>query len=141
MKKLLIGALSLSLLAACAGNTTSTTAANAAVTPANAPKIKFDNDAFDFGKLKKGDKVSHEYKFVNTGKSPLIISDSYASCGCTKPEWPHTPITPGGSGIIKVTFDSAGKSGLMDKQITIVANTVPATSVVHLVGEVLEDKK
>jgi len=142
MKKLLIGALSLSLLAACSGNTTSSTATTgAAVTPANAPKIKFDNDAFDFGKIKKGDKVSHEYKFVNEGKSPLIISDSYATCGCTKPEWPHTPITPGGSGVVKVTFDSAGKSGLQDKQITVVANTLPANNIVHLVGEVLEDKK
>jgi hypothetical protein len=142
MKKIFIGILAIGLLGACKGTTTATTAATgAAVTAENAAKLKFDNDAFDFGKIKQGDKVTHEYKFVNEGKSPLIISDSYATCGCTKPEWPKTPIKPGDSGVIKVTFSSAGKSGLQDKQITIVANTLPTTTVVHLVGEVLESTK
>jgi len=138
MKKLIIGLLSLSILAACNNGATKTTTTASA---AGATAIKFDNDAFDFGKIKQGDKVTHDFKFVNTGKAPLIITDSYATCGCTKPEWPHTPIQPGGNGTVKVTFSSAGKSGLQDKQITVVANTVPANSVVHLVGEVLETKK
>ena len=140
MKKVFIGILAIGLLGAC--NSNSKTAANGtAATAENAAKIKFDNDAFDFGKIKQGDKVTHEYKFVNEGKSPLIITDSYATCGCTKPEWPKSPIKPGDSGIIKVTFSSVGKSGLQDKQITVVANTVPTTTVVHLVGEVLEPAK
>jgi len=139
MKKIFLGIISLSLLVACNSNTakTNSTAANAL----NAPVIKFEGDVFDFGKINPGDKVTHQYKFVNKGQSPLIITDSYASCGCTKPEWPHTPIKPGASGVINVTFDSAGKSGLQDKQITVVANTVPANTVVHLIGEVLEPKK
>ena len=43
----------------------------------------------------------------------------------------------GEDGAIKVTFDSATKMGLQDKQITITANTVPAQNMVHLIGEVL----
>jgi hypothetical protein len=66
----------------------------------------------------------------------LIIKDAVATCGCTKPEWPKTPIKPGEEGEIKVTFNSAGKTGLQDKQITITANTNPAQSMVHLIGEV-----
>jgi hypothetical protein len=137
MKKVLIAILALSILTAC-NNGSTKPIAGAAFTKENAPVIKFDSGAYDFGKIKTGDKVTHEYKFVNTGKSPLIISDSYATCGCTKPEWPHTPIKPGDSGVVKVTFSSEGKSGLQDKQITIVANTLPANTVVHLVGEVSE---
>lgn len=145
MKKLLIGIISLSLFTACSNGTqkgngapigvdTTKDAANAA----NAPKMKFDNNAFDFGKVNQGDKVTHEFKFTNVGKSPLIIKESFASCGCTTPEWPKSPVKPGDSGVIKVTFNSTGKSGLQDKQITVVGNTVPANTIVHLVGEVLE---
>jgi hypothetical protein len=138
MKKLVLGFIAISLFAACNGSgTTATTTA----TPAGKAAIKFDNDAFDFGKINQGDKVTHEYKFTNNGQAPLIITDSYATCGCTKPEWPKAPVKPGESGVIKVTFSSAGKSGLQDKQITVVANTTPDRTVVHLVGEVLEKKK
>jgi hypothetical protein len=134
MKTLLIGILSLSVLAACNNATGSKTTG----APAGTAKIKFTEEAFDFGKIKTGDKVTHEYKFTNDSEAPLIITDSYATCGCTKPEWPKAPIKPGESGTLKVTFNSAGKSGLQDKQITVVANTAPATTVVHLVGEVME---
>ena len=103
---------------------------------ANAPVLAFEKSSYDFGKIKQGDKVSHDFKFSNNGKSPLIISDVVASCGCTKPDWPKIPIAPGSNGVIKVVFNSAGKSGLQDKLITITANTLPAQSLVHLIGEV-----
>ncbi|GGH20110.1 DUF1573 domain-containing protein [Mucilaginibacter phyllosphaerae] len=109
-----------------AGNTSAT----------NAPVMKFEKETHDFGKITEGAKVSYAFKFTNTGKSPLIIKDAIATCGCTKPEWPTAPIPPGASGEIKVTFNSAGKMGLQDKQITITSNTVPAQSMVHLIGEV-----
>ncbi|WPU92672.1 DUF1573 domain-containing protein [Mucilaginibacter sabulilitoris] len=116
-----------------AATKTEATSANAA----NAPVMKFEKESHDFGKIKTGDKVSYDFKFTNNGKSPLIITDAVASCGCTTPEWPKTPVKPGESGLIKVVFNSAGKSGLQDKQITITANTVPAQNMVHLIGEVL----
>ena len=123
------------LLSACnqtSGNTATTTGS-----AADAPIMKFEKETHDFGKIKQGEKVTYDYKFVNTGKSPLIITDAVATCGCTKPEWPKTPVKPGESGDIKVTFNSAAKMGLQDKQITITANTKPAQSYVHLIGEVL----
>jgi hypothetical protein len=140
MKRILSGIIALTLFAACSGNSNNTTASATGTAAGNAA-IKFENDAFDFGKINQGDKVTHEYKFKNESKSPLIITDSYATCGCTKPEWPHNPVKPGESGVIKVTFSSEGKVGLQDKQITIVANTKPVNTVVHLVGEVIEKKK
>lgn len=106
------------------------------VSATNAPVMKFEKDTHDFGKIKQGEKVTHAFKFTNTGKSPLIIKDAIATCGCTKPEWPKTPIQPGAGGEIKVTFDSATKMGLQDKQITVTANTIPAQTMVHLIGEV-----
>ncbi|MEN0053767.1 MAG: DUF1573 domain-containing protein [Mucilaginibacter sp.] len=152
MKKLFLSIVAVGLLfSACnqtQGNTSSTaatgdstaqptTAATTTANAATAPLMKFEKESHDFGKIKQGDKVSYDFKFTNNGKSPLIITDAVATCGCTTPEWPKTPVKPGESGLIKVVFNSAGKSGLQDKQITITANTVPAQTMVHLIGEVL----
>ncbi|MBD1386305.1 DUF1573 domain-containing protein [Mucilaginibacter rigui] len=141
MKKLILCTLVAGLLfTACNQSTQSTTTAAVAdagnVSATNAPVMKFEKETHDFGKIKEGDKVTYAFKFTNTGKSPLIIKDAVATCGCTKPEWPKTPIQPGADGEIKVTFNSATKMGLQDKQITVTANTVPAQSMVHLIGEV-----
>ncbi|RYE30431.1 MAG: DUF1573 domain-containing protein [Sphingobacteriaceae bacterium] len=137
MKKYFILLAISGLLMACnQSNNTNTAASTEKTAAANSPVMKFDKEIYDFGKIKTGDKVSYDYAFVNTGKSPLIITNAVASCGCTIPSWPNTPVNPGEKKAIKVIFDSAGKSGLIDKQITVTANTVPAQTLVHLVGEV-----
>ncbi len=40
---------------------------------ANAPKIKFDNLVFNFGTIKQGDVVKHDFTFTNLGESDLEI--------------------------------------------------------------------
>lgn len=148
MKKLFLSLVTAGLLlSACnqskttgttaAADSTATTAGATTANAAEAPVMKFEKESHDFGKIKQGDKVNYDFKFTNTGKSPLIISEAHATCGCTIPEWPKTPVKPGDSAVIKVTFNSAGKTGLQDKQITVSANTVPAQTMVHLIGEVL----
>lgn len=151
MKKLFLCLMAAGMLAACSqSNSQSNNSANqgqpasgnaAAVSSANAPVMKFENGSHDFGKITQGDVVHYNFKFTNTGKTPLIISNATASCGCTTPEYPHEPIKPGSDGVIKVTFNSAGKNGVQDKQITITANTNPADNIVHLIGEVTLTKK
>lgn len=133
----------ISLLTACSqgsGKQDNASAATEKTAVGDVPVLKFEKEIYDFGKVKDGDKVSYSYSFENTGKSPLIITDAVASCGCTIPSWPNKPINPGQKEAIKVIFNSAGKSGLIDKQITITANTTPAQTLVHLIGEV-EAKK
>jgi len=107
-----------------------------AIDPALAPVISFEKENFDFGKINQGDKVTHEFKFTNTGKTPLIISDASATCGCTIPEYPKDPVAPGTQAIIKVVFNSAGKVGKQYKVVTITSNANPSTSEVYLTGEV-----
>jgi hypothetical protein len=147
MKKTVVTMLAaFALLSAChrqqplgqtAGTETQVINAQSVAPDPNAPNLKFTEEKFDFGKINQGDSVKHEFAFTNTGKTPLVITDAIASCGCTKPDWPKTPIAPGANGVIKVTFHSAGKSGLQDKMITITANTVPPQTMVHLTGEVI----
>lgn len=105
--------------------------------------IQFDEDTFDWGKIMDGDKVTHVFKFKNTGNEPLIISDAKGSCGCTVPDWPKDAIAPGKSGEIKVVYDSKGKGGVGgkndSKRVTIKANTDPMETYLTIKGIV--DKK
>ena len=140
--------LSSGLLAAC--NQNHSISADAIQNPMTAdgkidmdrvPVMVFEQEIYDFGKIEEGEKVSFAFKFKNTGKTPLIISDAAASCGCTVPEKPEDPIEPGQEGLINVVFNSTGKMGLQNKSITLLANTIPNTKVLYLRGEVTPGKE
>lgn len=100
------------------------------------PKMEFTSPEHDFGMIKPGETVSHVFEFRNTGKAPLIIENASASCGCTVPEYPRQPIAPGESGRIKVSFDSQGKFGMQNKQVTISANTQPNITTLTIKGNI-----
>ena len=87
------------------------------------PEIKFEQVYYDFGDIVQGEKVSYSFVFENTGGSPLLIEDAFASCGCTVPEYDKEPISPGGKGRIEVIFDSSGRRGNQYKSVIIKTNT------------------
>ena len=147
MKKIFLIALTVVSFTACKQKTTTTDSQAVAVTdtsssnvPAvlaeDAPKVKFEKEEYNFGVIEQGEKVHFDFKFTNTGKTPLIITNASATCGCTIPEYPDTPVKPGEGGIIKVVFNSANKSGMQDKVVTITSNANPAAAQLHLIGEV-----
>lgn len=103
----------------------------------SAPVMTFKSDTAGFGTITAGTVVEREFTFTNTGKTPLVITDATATCGCTKPVFPKEPIAPGKTGTIKVTFNSTGKMGPQDKQITITSNNRDGTVIVHLKGNVV----
>lgn len=100
------------------------------------PKFSFEKDTHDFGAITQGEKVSYSFKFKNTGKSDLVITNASGSCGCTVPNYPKEPVPAGGEGKIDVTFDSSGKQGKQTKTVTLIANTMPNTTVLTITGEV-----
>lgn len=102
----------------------------------NVAKMVFGETSYNFGKIKEGEVINHTYTFTNTGNAPLLISHAKSTCGCTVPDWPKDPIEPGAGGEIKVKFDSKGKKNFQDKPITIISNTYPSKTVIHLRGHV-----
>ena len=140
MRKLFIAILCTTMLVSCKdknGGITTDIINNPKGTgdPDYLPIMTFDEERIDFGTIKEGDKVTKVFKFTNTGKSNLVISNVSATCGCTVPNnWPKEPIEPGDKGQIEVTFNSQGKSGQQVKQITILANTSPGQNTVALAG-------
>jgi hypothetical protein len=105
---------------------------------AQMPVIHFDKTVHDFGRVLAGEKISYSFKFRNTGKSDLLITKVSASCGCTVPEWPKTPIAPGEEGYITVTFNTSGRKGLQHKSVTVLANTNPNTTILNIQAEIYQ---
>ncbi len=103
--------------------------------------IKFAEAFFDFGTIKQNSENKYIFKFTNTGTNPLLISHADATCGCTVPTWPKTPISPGQEGEIEVMYRPGTQIGKQHKALTIVANTQPADNVVYIIANVEESKE
>lgn len=99
-------------------------------------RIVYTQPEFNFGEVKEGTVVEHQFEFTNTGKIPLTILNARSSCGCTIPEWPHDPIPPGGKGNITAKFNTEGKMREQNKTVYITANTYPNETRVVLRGVV-----
>ena len=105
---------------------------------ADLPHMAFDSMALNFGRIAQGAQVERTFRFTNDGGSTLIITDVRSTCGCTVgKDWPKEPVAPGQGGTITVRFDSEGRGGLIDKAVTVTANTRPPTQVLRLIGEVV----
>jgi hypothetical protein len=70
--------------------------------------LKFENDSYILGEVKKGEKVIFEIPFTNVSDT-LVYIDFISSCDCTTIEFPRSGIKPKGNGVLKVTFDSSTK--------------------------------
>lgn len=103
-------------------------------------EIKFDKLTHNFGSFSEKDaKVSCVFTFTNVGDAPLIINQAVASCGCTVPEYPKTPVKPGESGEIKVTYNGKGKfPGHFKKMITIRTNGKAEMTRLYIEGDMTE---
>lgn len=99
--------------------------------------IEFKETTHDFEQVAEGTQAAHEFKFVNAGDAPLIISSVRASCGCTTPYWTKEPVQPGEKGIIKASYNSKNRPGSFNKSITITSNATVPVSRVYIKGTVL----
>lgn len=97
---------------------------------ANAPRIEFDETEFDFGTLKSGERIDHNFVFKNTGKSDLIIRRIRAACGCTATNPEKMVLKPGETSHITVTFNSRGQRGNQNRAITVITNDPKESSTV-----------
>ena len=133
MKKLI---LSLIAVASFATVTLAQDQKAAAVVNPKAADFKFEKEVHDFGTIKEGVQAEYTFKFTNTGKEPLVISNVQASCGCTTPKWTKEPIKPGESGSVTAIYNSKGRPGTFNKAITITSNAKTPQKVLFIKGNV-----
>ena len=112
---------------------------NTVITNPNAAVMTFDDDVIDYGTIEQGADGVREFKFKNTGKEPLIISNATGSCGCTVPTWSKEPILPGKTGVISVKYDTK-RLGAINKSVTVTSNATEATKVLRIKGNIIAPK-
>jgi hypothetical protein len=102
--------------------------------------IDFTDTMHDFGTVHEGEILEYDFHFKNGGQSPLIIGSAAGSCGCTVADYPHEPVQPGQEGIMKVKFNTTGKSGYQEKSVTISSNANRGLRLLLIKAQVEEKK-
>jgi len=102
-----------------------------------AAKFKFETRVIDYGTITKNADGVREFHFKNTGKSPLIITSTKGSCGCTVPSHPKKPIMPGKKGVIKVKY-ATNRVGAFQKTVTVKSNANEPSIRLTIKGKVID---
>lgn len=98
---------------------------NSALVFGQEAEFHLEEKVFKFPKTEEGVLLEHSFTITNTGDAPLVISDYKVSCPCTKAILPESPIAPGESFDLKVTFDTNGKYDFQDRTVYLITNADP----------------
>ncbi|MDA3883800.1 MAG: DUF1573 domain-containing protein [Bacteroidales bacterium] len=101
----------------------------------NTDSLVFDHIVYDYGTISQGSDGACQFTLTNNGDNPIILSNVKASCGCTIPTWPRTPINPGESAVIDVKYDTK-RIGRFNKAITVYSNAANSPVVLRIMGSV-----
>ena len=86
-------------------------------------KILFTEESHDFGNVEQGEQLEYSFAFTNEGEAPLLIQNVQPACGCTGATvGEKTEYAKGDSGEIKITFNTQGRDGHLEKSITVFTN-------------------
>lgn len=101
-------------------------------TAGTGPRIKFDSVDYNFGRVRAGTKVKHDFVFTNTGDATLEITGVMPGCGCTTiGEWTHQ-VEPGKTGVIPIQFDSSAYGTAVRKTPHLTCNDKTQPTVTFL---------
>jgi hypothetical protein len=97
---------------------------------------KFNTEKHDFGKIVAGTPVTYAFEIKNISDKPLVVENSWASCGCTTPEKIVDPIMPGKSAMLKVQYNAAAAAPFT-KDVYVQFTGIAQPKTVQITGEVL----
>ena len=100
-------------------------------------EITFFQNDYDFGNITEGEVNSVTFKFQNSGRTPLIISNVITTCGCTITKWSKDPVGPGKYGTIVASFYTKGRIGKQHKVITILSNAINQKEEIYFDANIL----
>ncbi len=107
------------------------------------PAIRFKNEVYNFGEVRKGEIVSHTFSYYNPGSDTLVLENVNPSCpSCTNVEEYDKIIAPGRRGNIRITYKASGIPRFVDHKIYITTN-IPAREriILTLNGNIVGEEK
>lgn len=96
--------------------------------------VKLSTQELNLGSFPKEETKTGEIHFKNTGDKPFVIYDVVTSCGCTKVDYPKTPIPPGETLKLIVTYE-ADKPGYFRKSLKVYGNMKESPMKLFVKGE------
>ncbi len=87
--------------------------------PVYAEKKEIDPYAWNFGRVKQGEILKHDFVLKNETNDILAINSVNTSCGCTASKADKNSLLPQESTTIKVTFNSKGYSGEVKQYVYV----------------------
>lgn len=86
------------------------------------PRLEISTRDWDFGTVWQGVPLELQITLKNVGDAPLVFEDTKTSCGCALSTRPKSPLSPGESCEIKISYASKTKMGKAHQTITLVTN-------------------
>lgn len=90
----------------------------------NVAEQKADPYAWDFGNVKEGAVLKHDFIFKNESKSVLTIKGTATSCGCTVSEVKKKTLLSQESTLLTVQFKTKGYSGPVKQYIFVTTDSL-----------------
>lgn len=84
-----------------------------------APKIDFDTDRVDIGKVDAAVEVPCKFVIFNRGTAPLHITKAKSECGCTATDFKGCLLKPGSSTPLNIIVDTTLKQGPVTKDMVV----------------------
>ena len=104
--------------------------------------IVFNKYVHDFGQIDlSSGKHTYSFTFTNNNDKPVVVHTVISSCGCTAPEWTRSPVMPGKSGKITVTFLNDQGPYPFDKVLTVYISAVHKPILLRVKGVVTQKPK
>ena len=113
-------------------------ALSAALTAAATARVEWLDEVHDFGAFDESiGEVTCQFRFVNTGTEPVVVTGARATCGCTTPKYPLDAIAPGDTARVAVTFNANGRPGRFLKKVYVDTNADPGRQSLTITGVVI----
>jgi hypothetical protein len=97
-------------------------AAAAAAEERAAPRIRIEPDSFDFGNTLPDKILRKDFSIRNFGDAVLLIESVSTTCGCTAALPEERRVEPGGSTLLRVTFETRRYSGKVERRVIVRSN-------------------
>ncbi|HET7292596.1 MAG TPA: DUF1573 domain-containing protein [Vicinamibacteria bacterium] len=89
---------------------------------ASGPRLALDPESWDFGRTLRNRVLEKQFTLRNVGDVDLVIDKITTTCGCTAALLSDKTLRPGGSGTLKVTFETRDYAGRVERKVLLRSN-------------------
>lgn len=105
--------------------------------------LRLEESVYDFGRVpRRGGDLVHDFVVENEGTVPLVVTRVFTSCSCLKASYSKRPIPPGGTGVIRITYEPyKSEPGTFYKVIQVYSNSTEGRTVITVQGSSYDEEE